>query len=121
MKQWSSEKTAAREITEGMEEVGIKQKVPGQVISSHSGRKTCVSAGMELGVRASVMQEWMLTASDQTERYRERDYKLNEEVSELFDFLKLRQQNSAGVSKAAVSSIFSGISAALSCCHKSGT
>lgn len=91
MKQWTSPDEAAREITDGLEQIGIKEKIPGQIVSSHSGRKTCVSAGMELGVLAAVMQEWMLTASDQTERYRQRGYELNVEVSQLFDFLMQRK------------------------------
>jgi hypothetical protein len=91
MKQWTSQEKAAQEITDGLEEVGIKNKVPRQVISSHSGRKTCVSAGMEMGVPAGVMQEWMLTATDQTERYRQRNYEMNAEVQEMFDFLLKRK------------------------------
>ena len=91
MRQWTSEEEAAREITEGLQQAGIKNKTPGQVITSHSGRKTCVSAGMEMGAPAEVMKEWMLTASDQTERYRQRGYSLNVEVSQLFDFLMKRK------------------------------
>ena len=91
MKQWTSPDEAAREITDGLEHIGIKEKIPWQIVSSHSGRKTCVSAGMELGVLAAVMQEWMLTASDQTERYQQRGYELNVEVSQLFDFLMQRK------------------------------
>ena len=82
---------AAKEITEGLEEVGIKLKVPGQIVSSHSGRKTCVSAGMEMGAPATVMKEWMLTATDQTERYRQRGYVVNEEVGQLVDFLVTKE------------------------------
>ena len=91
LKQWTSAEAAAREITDGLEKYGIKKKNPGQIISSHSGRKTCVSARMELGAAATVMQEWMLTASDQTERYRQRGYQLNAEFSQLFDFLMERK------------------------------
>ena len=91
MKQWTSAEEATREITEGLEQTGIRGKIPGQIVTSHSGRKTCVSAGMELGVDAAVMKEWMLTASDQTERYRQRGYELNVEVSQLFDFLMKRK------------------------------
>ena len=76
---------------DGLEEVGIKLKVPGQIVSSHSGRKTCVSAGMEMGALATVMKEWMLTATDQTERYRQRGYVLNEEVGQLVDFLVTKE------------------------------
>lgn len=39
---------------------------------------------------------------------------------ELFDFLKLRQQNKSPVPKVAIAQIFSGISQALACCHQHG-
>jgi hypothetical protein len=87
---WSGPEEAHSEISKDLEEHGLRDAVPGRIISSHSGRKTCVSAGMEMGCEKGVMQEWMLTATDQTDTYRERHYALNKQVRDLLDFLLQR-------------------------------
>ena len=57
MKQWTSSEGAAKEITDGLEEVGNKLKVPGQIVSSRSGRQTGGPAGMEMGAPATSMSD----------------------------------------------------------------
>eukprot|EP01050_Picozoa_sp_SAG11_P011596 SAG11_NODE_1241_length_5412_cov_24.745718_1_plen_149_part_00 len=88
---WSGPEDAHSEISKDLEEHRLRDAVSNRIISSHSGRKTCVSAGMEMGCKKRVMQAWMLTATDQTDTYRERHYVLNKQVQDLLDFLLQRK------------------------------
>eukprot|EP01050_Picozoa_sp_SAG11_P029223 SAG11_NODE_8140_length_1055_cov_4.760460_2_plen_152_part_00 len=88
---WSGPEDAHSEISKDLEKHGLRDAVSNKIISSHSRRKTCASAGMEMGCKKRVMQEWMLTATNKTDTYRERHCVLNKQVQDLLDFLLQRK------------------------------
>ena len=81
--------SASKEISDMMKGYGWNRVDEGHQATSHSGRKTCVSAidACTEGRERSALKEWMLVTDEiLVTRYCERDYEMTEFTSALYDW-----------------------------------
>ena len=81
--------SASKEISDMMKGYGWNRVDEGHQATSHSGRKTCVSAidACTEGRERSALKEWMLVTDEiLVTRYCERDYEMTEFTFALYDW-----------------------------------